>query len=224
MQKLNTREVLNKIKLGLFGLLAIPLFISANAIAQSTDTPATEYDEFSGVQIITDPNYSTGAPTNTTSRTTYLMFSKLSKDALNIPQIKTVQTALTQYFNAPKYIAVESENVNIDTRTGTIQTRIQVNRSGDAIYDLSLRYVTGSDSAVITTLKKGGSTVLVHVGGLNPTSGPGYTITQKGSTSTDLRISGQEREAALQHITSLGYKVPDFRIEFTNQESPFNEK
>ncbi len=204
-------------------LMVVSLMFNGVVYAQTTNDPTTVYDDFSGVQIISDPNYSTGVRVDNTStaKPIFLGFDNLTDTALSVSNIKSIQSVIGLHFNTAKYIALEKGNVKDNTESLKITSRIEIDRKSSEIYNLEISYVSEVSSAFVLTLSRNDQKALVYVNKLNSTNNNSFTISQKNNTSTDLIISATNKEASLQYVSSLGYKVPDFTITFTNYRSVF---
>ena len=102
-----------------------------------------------------------------------------------------------------------------DTITGTIKLG-----ETDSKIPFSVTIIGGKRAYVVVDDSK-----FIYIGGLQDIhSKNGFSIKQSNFTSTNLIISGKDKERALKYITAVGYKVPDFKITFTGYKSPFDEK
>ena len=199
----------------LFGVIAMTPRVAAET---DTNAPTTIRDEFSGDTIIADPNYSTGIAASATPKLpTFLAFNELPDAGLSVAQARAVRDILTSRFKDARYIALERGNITSSDEKDIV-TRIQINRS--TIYDAVIRYVKGSDTALIVTLKKGDSTLFSKINKL-PLSEQGISIKQTSDTSSAVAINASNKEAALRKLMELDYKIPDLSVTFENYRNPF---
>jgi hypothetical protein len=110
--------------------------------------------------------------------------------------------------------------IRSDVSTGSIRLG-----QTDTVIPISI-HPSRSGAAAIITINQDSDTydgTYIYVGGIKSPQNLLFTIEQKNTTSSDLIIRTYEgyREVALEYIESIGYNVPDFRIEFTNYENPF---
>lgn len=210
-----------------FALLLIitATFISkVPAFAQTTNNPALEYDSFSGVSVIASPNYSTGVDigsVHSAETVNYLGFSNLTNSELSVGQIKALQSALKTKFPDARYIGIEKSNIKTTSGENLVTTRVQVDRSANKVFDLSIHYIPGHASSSVITLKQNSTTVFAYIVGLYSTTVDGSSFSQKDATSHTITISTGNKEGALRYISSLGYRIPDLLIVFNNYENPF---
>lgn len=152
---------------------------------------------------------------------------QLIKEKRPVGYVDSVRQALWDFNkqrsnNTLKSITVRPQDLKI---TGdSITTTIRLDQT-DTILPITIRPSSTSVAAIVTINENdsayGGK--FVYVGKINSPQNLLFSITQKNSSSSDLVIQTYEgyRDAALRYIESIGYNVPDFKIEFTNYENPF---
>jgi hypothetical protein len=96
----------------------------------------------------------------------------------------------------------------------------------DSIVPFKVKILTGSNST-----RRGYLTIndsFYYLGGftnIDPiTKDAEQYIRQSSYSSNNLIISTTDKEYAIQHIASLGYKIIDLNITFTNYRSPFDDQ
>lgn len=153
--------------------------------------------------------------------------NKLIQEKRGVAYIESVRQALWDFNkqradNKLKSITVRPQDVTLNINTITASIRLD---QSDTILPIIIQPSTTNNAAIITINKDGDSYggTFVYVGKISAPQNLLFTIKQKNDSSSDLIVQTYEgyREAALRYLESIGYNVPDFKIEFTNYENPF---
>lgn len=153
--------------------------------------------------------------------------NKLIQEKRGVAYIESVRQALWDFNkqradNKLKSITVRPQDVTLNIDTITASIRLD---QSDTILPIIIQPSTTNNAAIITINKDGDSYggTFVYVGKISAPQNLLFTIKQKNDSSSDLIVQTYEgyREAALRYLESIGYNVPNFKIEFTNYENPF---
>ena len=206
---------------------------SDTSISSNSSEPQNNpgFDRDTGEKIETQPTHAT--PYQSSSRSQYLgilgsteFTSFLYKNKLeNIEGIyESIEQALTihrdEYSPKTKTVTLRPNTFTISDKN-LIRGEVRLGQT-DVIIPIEINFVSNKDgehTAKVTIQSNENSTV--YVGGLYEVNTAHYSIKQQSSNSSDLTVSGSDKEAALRYITSLGYTIPDLKITFANYRSPF---
>lgn len=153
--------------------------------------------------------------------------NKLIQEKRGVAYIESVRQALWDFNkqradNQLKNITIRPQDITLTPDRITATIRLD---QSDTILPIIIQ-PSSTNNAAIITINKGGDSyggAFVYVGKISAPQNLLFSIRQKDSSSSDLIVQTYEgyREAALRYLESIGYNVPDFKIEFTNYENPF---
>lgn len=124
-----------------------------------------------------------------------------------------------------KFTTLTIQPATLHISTDRITGLIRLGQT-DTVVPFEVTLAREAKHAIVTINKEGtnyGGT-FVYVGGIETIESYLFTLTQKDDHTSDLLVTttyAPYREAALVRLQSLGYSVPDFAIEFSQSENPF---
>lgn len=138
-----------------------------------------------------------------------------TKSALYYYGDTILQRKYTTLTLIPSSVMISNSSIKVEVRLGQTDTKVPVDITIMAGADAD----TTQRAAVV--IKQDSKIVLAFAGGLQNIDGKDFTIQQKDITSLSAEIRGQNTEAALQYIMSLGYTLSDLTITLPDHRSPF---